>query len=430
MKKNYTKEVSVILIIILFAISILAFKSYKLEAKKRILKSNLIELSDIKYGMFNVDKWKENISVIVGKKIKELKLEGENRTNARKKIITFLYTVINEYEKNYKTENKRKSFFGLSFKNSVADFLSVFDKFRNNIPNIADQILNFLDKKENKDRIKDYILLQLDNYTDNTFQKIDYSTYNNILNKYYSDTENQCKLTIQNKINTIEQKIKKTNYFFIALFLLLLMIIIYNKSNSKLTIILYVLIAFHFLILGLLLPMIDIDARIGSMEFKLLNETISFKDQVLYFKSKSILEMAKIMLINKQLKIILVGVLVLVFSLLFPFAKLISTILVLFKENMIKNKVINFIVFKSGKWSMADVMVVAIFMSYIGFSGIISNQLSQLEKITDKLNIITTNNSELQSGFFFFAGFVIISISVSQIIINRYEREKPAENNV
>ena len=39
------------------------------------------------------------------------------------------------------------------------------------------------------------------------------------------------------------------------------------------------------------------------------------------------------------------------------------------------NKIVRFLVFKSGKWSMADVMVVAIFMSYIGFTGIISSQL-------------------------------------------------------
>jgi uncharacterized paraquat-inducible protein A len=32
-------------------------------------------------------------------------------------------------------------------------------------------------------------------------------------------------------------------------------------------------------------------------------------------------------------------------------------------------------VFKTGKWSMADVIVVAIFMAYIGFSGIVGEQL-------------------------------------------------------
>lgn len=65
---------------------------------------------------------------------------------------------------------------------------------------------------------------------------------------------------------------------------------------------------------------------------------------------------------------------------------------------------------------MADVLVVAIFMSYIGFSGILSSQLDQLQNISENLSILTTNNSELQSGFYFFLGFVILSISISQLI--------------
>ena len=38
---------------------------------------------------------------------------------------------------------------------------------------------------------------------------------------------------------------------------------------------------------------------------------------------------------------------------------------------------VRFFVLKSGKWSMADVMVVAIFMAYIGFNGIITSQFGQ-----------------------------------------------------
>lgn len=45
-----------------------------------------------------------------------------------------------------------------------------------------------------------------------------------------------------------------------------------------------------FLILGLTLPMIEIDARISEIKLSLLGEQLSFQDQVLYYKSKSILE--------------------------------------------------------------------------------------------------------------------------------------------
>lgn len=424
MKKKYSNTISILLILILIVISIIAVDSYSLETKKQHLKTDLIELSDIKYGMFNVDKWKEKIAVIISKKIKELKITGENREKAKKKIITFLHQTINTFEKDYKFENRQKSLFGISLKNFGANLFSVFDKLREQIPKITNGILDFLEKKENRDKIKDYILLQLDKYTNNTFQKMDYSDFNHILNKYETNNEFECKVKLLKEVEIIDNKINTINYYFIFLLFILFIIIIFNKFHSKLIIVLYILIALIFLTLGLLLPMIDIDARISLMEFKLMGEKISFKNQVLYYKSKSILEMAKIMLSQEKLKIILVGILVLIFSVLFPIAKLLSTLLILFKNRLLNNKIINFMVFKSGKWSMADVMVVAIFMSYIGFSGIISGQLSQLEKVSDKLNILTTNNSELQNGFFFFVTFVMISISISQIILSQYDNKK------
>ena len=63
---------------------------------------------------------------------------------------------------------------------------------------------------------------------------------------------------------------------------------------------------------------------------------------------------------------------------------------------------------------MADVMVVAIFMAYIGFSGIVSEQLGQLDSLTKNADILTTNQSSLETGFFMFSAFVLLSLVISQ----------------
>jgi len=207
-----------------------------------------------------------------------------------------------------------------------------------------------------------------------------------------------------------------TNSVLLVAFLCILLIIFFEKNHSKLKITLYILAALHLLILGVFLPMIAIDARISSMELQLMGEPISFANQVLYYKSKSIMEVSKVMLSQGEIKVMLVGILVLLFSVIFPVSKLIASVFLIFKRTLKDNKIIRFLVFKSGKWSMADVMVVAIFMSYIGFTGIISSQLGQLENVSSSLHVLTTNNSELQNGFFFFMGFVILSIFISQTI--------------
>jgi len=164
---------------------------------------------------------------------------------------------------------------------------------------------------------------------------------------------------------------------------------------------------------GLLLPMIEIDARIEDMSFTLFGEPVDFSDQVLYYKSKSILDVVHLMIFQRKWDIRLVGFLVLMFSVLFPVFKLCSSLIYMTFERAKSSRFVRFMVFRTGKWSMADVMVVAIFMSYIGFSGILTEQLKQLENLSEDLDIVTTNNSSLQLGFYLFTSFVLLSLLVT-----------------
>ena len=104
-------------------------------------------------------------------------------------------------------------------------------------------------------------------------------------------------------------------------------------------------------------------------------------------------------------------------SIVFPVAKLLATQVYLAgNDETRKNKVLKFFAFKSGKWSMADVYVIAVFMAYIGFQGILDNQLSNLNMKTDSLVSISTNKTSLQPGFIIFIGFVLFSLILSTIL--------------
>ncbi|WP_430410088.1 paraquat-inducible protein A [Kordia sp.] len=424
MKTNQLSNI--FLVILLVIISIAAFTTHSFETEKRTKKADLIELSDIKYGMFNIDQWEEQFAEIITKKLKELKLTGNDRKEARIKIQAFLYKSIDKFETTYKAENDRKAGYGFSLKNFGADFFKIFGELKQHVPVITEDIIDFLENDENRDNIKKYILEQINSYTDGTFQKIDYTTYNRIISKYNVTTENNCKALISIQLKTINDKQNIINSVLLIAFLCILLIILFEKNQSKFKITVYIVAALHLLVLGVFLPMIAIDARISSMELQLMGEPISFTNQVLYYKSKSIMEVSKVMLSQGEIKVMLVGVLVALFSVIFPVSKLISSISLLFKRSLKDNKVIRFLVFKSGKWSMADVLVVAIFMSYIGFTGIISSQLGQLENGIESLDILTTNKSELQNGFFFFLGFVMLSIFISQTIQKLVDKPKTA----
>ena len=67
---------------------------------------------------------------------------------------------------------------------------------------------------------------------------------------------------------------------------------------------------------------------------------------------------------------------------------------------------------------MADVMVVSIFMGYLGLNGVVDNELENMSSKGELINIITTNGTHLESGFYSFLSFVIISFIISLMIKN------------
>jgi|GEM_PF-944935 len=84
-----------------------------------------------------------------------------------------------------------------------------------------------------------------------------------------------------------------------------------------------------------------------------------------YYQSKSIVEL--IGLLFKQGNLV-VGISILVFSLLFPLGKTLFTLLALLRPALMNNKLFSFFIFKTSKWSMADVFVAAIFLSFLAFN--------------------------------------------------------------
>jgi hypothetical protein len=68
---------------------------------------------------------------------------------------------------------------------------------------------------------------------------------------------------------------------------------------------------------------------------------------------------------------------------------------------------------------MADVMVVAIFMAYIGFNGIITSQFDQLISASEELEIVTTNGTALQPGYYLFVTYTLLALFFSGFLTRK-----------
>lgn len=396
----------VILLFILIGVLSSVVVIYNLESKKRALTEDLIELSKVKYGLFSVDEWEHILSEIITKRINEFDLEDTNQDEIREKIAGFLEATIAELEEAY-DENK-----GI-LQRVGASVFDVFGHMEEEIPAITESIIEFMNDPENRERVKEYLFKKMNEYSEATFSEIDYSLYAQILAE--QGVKNKA-LAIEVLTTKIDVLGSQRSTYSVILFTLVIGLFIgtaFTKDIETIEYTILTIICGILLAVGVLLPMINIDARVSEMNFQLLGESIQFTDQVLYFKSKSILEVVSLMLANKKIDVVLVGFLVLLFSVIFPLSKLLSSLAYLYSNDLRKNKFIQFLVFRTSKWSMADVMVVAIFMAFIGFTGIISEQLADLENIALNLDILTTNASSLQVGFFIFTSFAILSLLLS-----------------
>lgn len=65
---------------------------------------------------------------------------------------------------------------------------------------------------------------------------------------------------------------------------------------------------------------------------------------------------------------------------------------------------------------MADVLIVAMMMAYIGFNGMVKTQFDIIRAALPKFDLISTNDTALQIGFYIFLCYVILSMLLALVL--------------
>ena len=142
------------------------------------------------------------------------------------------------------------------------------------------------------------------------------------------------------------------------------------------------------------------------------------------------LDVVAILTAKREIDMMLVGILIMTFSVIFPALKLIASMLYIYVLRSRQSKIVEFFALKSSKWSMADVMVVAIFMAYVGFNGMIGSQMALIAEggMARGVEALTTEGTALQIGFFMFLAFCIASLLAASLVDAVVKKERaPAE---
>jgi len=421
------------LIVLLCSIFILlaAYFSYQLSqnyTQKNELQYDFAEIQKINYGLFNLQLWKEKALDIFSKRISEFKISPTAYDGLDKQIDVFIRQMFDEYllsgklvdeiAANFTENSKIPKLFIASITDQAKDAMKNLDLSKQ-IPTITKQISKEIRKSEPQLRkiMQDELmsLVMVDEEENIVERRII------IYQKYGQDTQELTLAILNESMENIDLKNNTLLKYILALLGLALMLVsvLYAFVGFTEIVLVFTAVSVVLLCLGVTLPTIDLDARLNDFSISLVGETIEFDEQVLYFESKSILGVTKTLWDGAGIDLKIVAIMIFLFSIAFPFLKLTLSTLYLFWDKAVHSKMVQNILFYLGKWSMADVFVIALFMAYIGFYGLVTSQLGTIGKNQTGYAVETLNYTKLGPGVLFFTAYVILSI-VTSIIINKH----------
>ena len=382
-------------------------------------KNDYAELNHIKYGLFSVGEWRRQITIILAEEINKLDLSAKNERDLRKHVEVLLNTLIDEVDRKIRKGNKGTAEGWV--KQSLLNMIINMKDIKKGIPEYAEAIIHEIKKSKTSVQIKALLNKQLVQYSNQTFDTQDTSRLKHIFVRMDSRDIESARIKLDKIISAEHTLI--SNEAALLIILSIILFALSGFSKQPLAPAEYILLVLSLIILlsaGVTTPMIDLEAKISQMSFVLMGHPIHFENQVLYFQSKSILDVFWIMITNKDILMKFVGLLVITFSILFPALKIVLSLGYYYDVHRAReNPAIRFFVLKSGKWSMADVMVVAVFMAYIGFNGIITSQFSKLSAAGPKLALLTTNGTSLQPGYYLFLTYTLLALFLSGFLTRK-----------
>lgn len=422
MSPTSTRTLNWVLGLLLLAMMALSAQLIRSLQAHQALRSDLAEVNNIKYGMLSADAWVTQVTAIIEKKIQQFRLTPENRAAIKPTLEQMLEVLITAADRHMRQQAIKGGWWERTtnkVKENIRDSFISIDEIKAGVPAYADQILDELNKPSTRQQVDVFLKKMLEDLSVSTFALVDDSAMGAVRARYGCHQREACQQAIQQQIEANYAVVLHQTFAVLALTALLFAAVLFAPGKSDKTLLaLLALCCATLMLCGTLTPMIEVEARISELKFALLGEPVVFTDQLLYFQTKSVIDVAWLLMTNGKLQMIFVGLLVVLFSVIFPLAKLAASLVYLYDaKSLRRSPVIQFFALKSGKWSMADVFVVAMFMAYIGFDGMASNQLATFVETTGTAaQVLTTNGTTLEIGFFMFLAFCLTSMATSSLI--------------
>ncbi len=383
-------------------------------AARRLIRTDLAEITHARYGILSADQWRAIIGPMLNAQVDKLDLKGQSKS-LRPMVERSLYTLLDNIKTQMTSPNPKAS--GKPGGGNAMLVNMIVASLRPHVPEYTNVVMVELTRPQTQKSFKDSIRSVLADAVKNTFSGTDMTTYDAILKRYGCSNGAVCEETLGKQIEEADTDL--TRYYLIvlasaALGFILLMV---GKSTlSRGAVVVLMLFCIAMLAGGVLSPMLEVEVRITKLDATLLGTPIEFRDQSLYYRSKTVLEVSETLIHMGRPAMTLVAVLVILFSVVFPALKMLALGACLFRPALLRtNRLVKLLAFELSKWSMADVMVLAIFMSFVAFNGVAGSAWDGLRGMPNVRQVqIPTNASKILPGYYLFIGFCVSSIILSK----------------
>jgi hypothetical protein len=277
-------------------------------AARRLLRTDLAEITHARYGILSADQWRTIIGPMLSAQVDKLNLNGQSKS-LRPMVERSLYALLDNIKTQMTSPNAKAS--GKPGGGNAMLVNMIIASLRPHVPEYTDVVMKELTKPQTQKSFRDSIRDVLANAVTNTFGTTDMTTYNAILKRYGCSSGAVCEVTLGKQI---EESDKKLNRYYLTVLassaLGFILLMAGKRTLSRGAVVVLMSFCISMLAGGVLSPMLEVEVRVTKLDATLLGTPIEFQDQSLYYRSKTVLEVSQTLIQMGRPEMTLVAVLV------------------------------------------------------------------------------------------------------------------------
>ncbi|RZJ73398.1 MAG: 2-methylisocitrate lyase, partial [Flavobacterium sp.] len=278
--------------ILLLATAFSGYRFYQLAFEQKRIKEDYSLSNNITFGIFSVDRWGEKISAVVDRRVKGFKLTGKQKADMQEQVEKELHGMVNKAVADF---TKPKKGLGSKLKKLAFDAFVDVDELHAQVPSFARTIVVKITSPASLKRIKGIATSKVDELEAQTYDRTDTTittVEQTIYQKYKVKNSTDFDQVVKAKLDQITDSSHQYAFVMIISVAIALLLWVILRKRAHLHVPLFImslLFAVVLLAVGVISPIIEVDARIQSLEFALMGDKLAFTNQVLFFQSKSII---------------------------------------------------------------------------------------------------------------------------------------------